>query len=179
MSRRPNLILVGFMGAGKSSVGQGAAKKLDLAFVDSDVLIEAEAGKTIPDIFADEGESGFRERERRVLLALSEEEGLVVATGGGGFNDPQVRDALKASGVTVHLAAPFETLWQRVGHGQGRPLLAGDQAKQRARDLYDARQKIYALAHAQVDGASPLPQVVDAVVEVYREYTQREHTQKN
>lgn len=173
MARRPNLILVGFMGAGKSSVGQAAAEQLNLVFADSDAVIEGQAGRSIPEIFAQEGEAGFRARERAALALLAAEEGLLIATGGGAFVDPEVRNMLKASGITLHLAAPFEVLWERVGKSQGRPLLAGPDARERARALYESRLAAYREADVEVDAAQPFSRVVAAVVEVYRERADR------
>lgn len=169
MARRPNLVLVGFMGAGKSSVGRNVADRLDLAFVDSDVLIEAEAGHDIPAIFEREGEAGFRARERSVLTAICAEEGLVIATGGGAFIQPDVRERLMQSGVAVYLEAPFSVLWRRVGQTPGRPLLAGRDAKERVERLFTSRLSDYQKAPARVDATRPLAEVVQAVVEVYRE----------
>ncbi len=175
MARRANLVLVGFMGAGKSVVGRAAAERLDMAFVDADAMIEADAGQSIPDIFAAEGESGFRSRERRVLAMIAAEEGLVVATGGGAFVQPDVRERLMETGVTIHLDAPFDVLWERVGAQPGRPLLAGEGAKERAESLYCSRLAEYQKAHARVDANRPLPEVVQGVVEVYRERVDNDH----
>src|SRR5690606_8661611 len=116
------------MGAGKSTVGRRVAEELEMIFVDSDALTSGEAGMSIPEIFASEGERGFRERERRTLLRLANDEGLVIATGGGAFVDSLVRRRLCETGLTVYLEAPFSVLWERVGHKEGRPLLAGDDA---------------------------------------------------
>ena len=175
MTGRPNLVLVGFMGAGKSAVGRRAAELLDLVFVDSDAVIEAEAGMSIPEIFAAEGEAGFRARERAILTQLASERDLALATGGGAFVDETVRRTLKASGVTVYLHAPFEVLWARVGSQPGRPLLAGEGAMERARALYASRQAAYREADATVDASQALDDVTAAVVEVYRDRTRHEN----
>ncbi len=110
----PRIFLIGYRGGGKSTVGPLLAAALGWEFVDADERIEAAAGKTIADIFAAEGEPGFRDREAAVLVELCRGERRVVATGGGVVLRPANRELLKASGYVAWLTAPPETVWQRM-----------------------------------------------------------------
>ncbi|NMC69897.1 MAG: shikimate kinase [Myxococcales bacterium] len=139
-----NLYLVGLRGSGKSTVGRRVAGRLGLAFVDADAEVEREAGRTVAELFAAEGEAGFRARERRVMLALAARSGLVVATGGGAVLDAGVRAALAASGVVVWLDAAPEVRASRIAGDGGRPPLTehgGGPAEERAVAL--AREPLY------------------------------------
>src|SRR2546430_17629048 len=109
-----NLALVGFMGAGKSSVGQLVAAQLRFRFVDTDELIEARAGKTIPAIFAEEGEPQFREYERAVVEELQNLRRTVIATGGGLITDEENLNKLRTHALAICLWASPETIWDRV-----------------------------------------------------------------
>jgi Shikimate kinase len=162
-----NLALVGFMGSGKSTVGKQLAEELDLIYVDTDALVEAKAGMPIPEIFAKQGEAAFRELEREVVLELCRETHLVMATGGGAFINPSVREALLRSSLVAYLDAPFETLWERIRGDAGRPLLSGEGAYDRARALYQSRLPIYRTAHVTVDASRPADEVVRELLEVY------------
>jgi shikimate kinase / 3-dehydroquinate synthase len=150
---RGTIWLVGMMGAGKSAVGAALARRLGRPFVDADREIEAEAGCPVAEIFAAEGEAGFRARERRALGRLAGRS-AVVALGGGAMAQPGAPARLRASGRVVWLRARPETLEQRVGEGEGRPLLAGlGAAARRARlaGLLAAREPDYAAADLAID----------------------------
>ncbi len=123
--RARTIALVGLMGVGKSSVGRRLANALDLPFRDADVEVEQAAGRSIPEIFAEIGEAGFREGERRVIARLLEEPPHVLATGGGAFMNPQTRALLKAKAITVWLKADLEVLARRISRKDNRPLLKG------------------------------------------------------
>lgn len=170
---RERLALVGFMGAGKTTVGRLVAKELDYAFVDSDAVIEAKAGMAIPAIFSSHGEEVFRRLEREVLLDLCQEKRIVVATGGGAFVNDRVKEALKEAAVVFYLEAPFEVLWKRVGGDQNRPLLAGDDGKVRAQKRFEARQAHYEKAHIRVDATKDEAVVAREIVEAFHERTRR------
>lgn len=120
-----NLVLIGMMGAGKTVVGRLVAARLGRPFVDTDALVEAEARKPIPEVFAGEGERGFRDREAAVIRRVSALRGQVVAVGGGAVVDPANVTSLRATGDLVLLDAPPEILAGRVAGGDGRPLIAG------------------------------------------------------
>ncbi|MEM7435980.1 MAG: 3-dehydroquinate synthase [Myxococcota bacterium] len=144
--------LSGPMGAGKSTVASAVAQALDTQAVDLDAEVETRAGKTIPDIFAERGEAGFRKLERETLHALPKTVG-VVALGGGTVVDNATRQSLLREGIVVTLTAPPTTLAARVGDGVGRPLLGADPHADISR-LLEVRAPAYAEAHGTVDTTS-------------------------
>ncbi len=146
-----SLVLVGLMGAGKTSVGKRLAQLLGVDFTDSDAEIERAAGMTVPDIFARLGEPAFRDGERRVIARLLAERPGVLATGGGAFVEPSTRDEIAAHGTSVWLRAELSLLWDRVRDRPGRPLLQAPDPKAVLSDLLDRRYPIYALADVVVD----------------------------
>jgi shikimate kinase len=149
-----SIVLVGLMGAGKTSIGRRLAEKLGLPFVDADHEIVAAAGKSIPDIFAEHGEAHFRDGERKVIARLLEKGKQVLATGGGAFMNEATRDGIKQRGVSVWLKADIETLLERVAKRGGRPLLAGDDPEGVLRRLADIRYPVYALADITVESTN-------------------------
>ncbi|MEB2343685.1 MAG: 3-dehydroquinate synthase [Deltaproteobacteria bacterium] len=156
--------LVGAMGAGKSAVGARLAERLGLAFADADLEVERTAGARIPEIFAREGEAGFRARERRAIEALAGS-AVVVALGGGAIAQPGAPERLAASGTVVWLRARPETLAARIGDAAGRPLLAGLDAhgrRARLRALLAERSPCYATATIAVDTDGLAPGAVAA-----------------
>src|SRR3954463_602533 len=148
---RRSVVLVGMMGAGKSSIGRRLAQRVGLSFVDADAEIEAAAGMTIAEIFASYGEPYFRSGEQRVIARLLESGPQVLATGGGAFMNAETRVAIRQKGVSVWLKAEFEVLMRRVKRRAtaDRPMLQGDPA-QRIRHLMDERYPIYAEADVTV-----------------------------
>jgi shikimate kinase len=146
-----SVVLVGMMGAGKSSIGRRLAQRLGLAFVDADAEIEAAAGMTIAEIFASYGEPDFRSGEARVIARLLDQGHQVLATGGGAFMNPETRAGIRAKGVSVWLKADFEVLMRRVKRRAtaDRPMLQGDPA-QRVRELMQQRYPLYAEADVTV-----------------------------
>lgn len=148
----PHLVLVGMMGAGKTSGGRRVAKRLHRRFVDLDAAIERAAGRPIPEIFATEGEAGFREREHAVLVdVLRGDEPLVLSTGGGAVLRDDNRTAMRAHGTVVWMRASPQTLLSRVGNGAGRPLLAGDPIGNLTRLAAERSDAYGAAAHHVVD----------------------------
>jgi shikimate kinase len=147
-----HLVLIGLMGAGKTTVGRECARRLERAFVDTDDLVTQTANMTVEAIFADGGESRFRRIEHDVVADVcASPEPLVIACGGGTVLDPENRRALRAAGIVVWLRAPAATLLARVGNGATRPLLRADPAGALAR-LERLREPAYeAAAHASVD----------------------------
>ncbi len=143
MKRKGNIILVGMMGAGKSTVGRVLARRLKRTFHDSDLEIEARCGVRIPVIFDIEGEAGFRARESLVLEALCALEGIVLATGGGAVLAADNRRRIAESGTVVYLHGRPADLWQRVRHDRNRPLLAGAEPRARLEALYTERDPFY------------------------------------
>jgi shikimate kinase len=148
---RRSVVLVGMMGAGKSSIGRRLAQRLGVTFVDADAEIEAAAGMTIAEIFATYGEPYFRSGEQRVIARLLESGPKVLATGGGAFINPETRAGVRLKGVSVWLKAEFEVLMRRVKRRAtaDRPMLQGDPA-QRIRHLMDERYPLYAEADVTV-----------------------------
>lgn len=150
LGNRP-LVLVGLMGAGKTSVGRRLAEKLGLAFVDADHEIEAAAGKSIPEIFADHGEDYFRDGERKVIARLMENGAQVLATGGGAFMNEATRRLVRAHAVSVWLKADLPLLMKRVSRRQNRPLLQSGDPEHVMRRLMALRYPVYAEADVTVE----------------------------
>lgn len=143
MTPEGNIILVGMMGAGKSTVGRLLARRLKRAFYDSDEEIERRCGVKIPVIFDIEGEAGFRAREAQVLAELCALERAVLATGGGAVLAEENRRRLAARGTVVYLHARPASLWQRVRHDRNRPLLAAPEPHKKLEELYAQRDPLY------------------------------------
>lgn len=118
-----NIILVGLMGAGKTTVGRALARRLNKRFIDSDHEIEARTGVSIPLIFEIEGEASFRQREAEVIRDLTALDDIVLATGGGAILKPENRERLKSRGTVIYLRASVGSILQRTGHDKNRPLL--------------------------------------------------------
>lgn len=164
------IVLVGLMGAGKSTVGRRLAKRLGLEFVDSDEEIERAAVHSIPEIFDRFGEASFRDGERRVLRRLIEGGPKVVATGGGAFMDPETRALILRCCLAVWLDADVETLAGRVVRRGRRPLLAGKDPAALLRELAAVRNPVYAEAHLRVlSDSGPHERTVDRIVEALAE----------
>ncbi len=135
----PGIVLVGFMGSGKSSVGRELARRYGVGFVDVDERIERAAGCPIRDLFAREGEPAFREREKTALRESLSEKGQVVATGGGAFADEGNRALLRSYAPVVYLETGVETLIERLSGDVDRPLLRGGEREKVIRDLLARR----------------------------------------
>ena len=160
-----SVVLVGLMGAGKTSIGRRLAQRLGLAFVDSDHEIETAAGCSIETIFEMYGEKAFRDCERRVFGRLLEEPVQVVATGGGAFVDPETRAQVKARGLSVWLRADLDLLLHRVARRANRPLLKRGDPREILAGLMAQRYPLYAEAAITVDTRDAPPDVtVDAVL---------------
>lgn len=159
-----NIVLTGFMGTGKSTVGRLVAERLGRRFVDTDALIEARHGP-IPELFAEHGEAHFRQLERDVASELAEVSGLVVSTGGRTMLDPANQATLGSTGVVVCLAASVEALVDRLRHeAEHRPLLrAGDPTERIAALLADRAADYERFPQVPTDGRTP-DEVADAVI---------------
>jgi shikimate kinase len=165
-----HLLLIGMMGSGKTTAGRELASRLGRPYLDSDEQVVARAGRSVAEIFADQGESAFRAEEKAALAeALSFPRPAVVSVAGGAVLDPDNRAALRRSGTVVWLRARVDTLAQRVGNGAGRPLLADDPRAVLTR-LDAERRLLYrelATVVVDVDELSP-PQVVHRIVAAIR-----------
>ncbi|HEX6375344.1 MAG TPA: shikimate kinase [Allosphingosinicella sp.] len=164
------IVLVGLPGVGKSTVGRRLAKRLGLAFVDSDEEIERAADHEISEIFDRFGEASFRDGERRVLRRLIGGGPKVIATGGGAFMDPETRALIRRRCIAVWLEAGIETLAGRVARRGHRPLLAGEEPLAFLRSLAEVRNPVYAEAHLRVPSdAGPEERTVDRIIEALAE----------
>ncbi|KAB2690504.1 MULTISPECIES: shikimate kinase [Brucella] len=144
------VVLVGLMGAGKSTVGRKVATMLGLPFKDADNEIESAARMTVPELFDAYGEAEFRDLERRVILRLLEDGPMVLATGGGAYMNAETREAIAANGVSIWLNAELDVLMDRVSRRQNRPLLKNDDPRGVMQRLMDVRYPVYALADLHV-----------------------------
>ncbi len=138
-----NVILCGFMGCGKTTVGKLVAQALERPFLDLDAYICAREGKTVAEIFDAFGEDGFREREHNACAALEKSQGQVIAAGGGTLAFARNVEALKINGVIVFLDVSLETIAARLRGDDTRPLLNGPGREEAMRTLYDARRPLY------------------------------------
>jgi len=148
---RRSIVLVGLMGAGKSTVGRRLAQGLALPFRDADHEIEAAAGMTIPEIFSIHGETHFRNGERRVIARLLQEGPLVLATGGGAFMNDETRLRISHAGISIWLKADLDVLMRRVRKRSTRPLLQNADPEGTMRRLMEVRHPIYATADLIVE----------------------------
>ncbi|MSU23355.1 MAG: shikimate kinase [Opitutus sp.] len=164
-----NLYLVGFMGTGKSTVGRAVAHRLGFGVLDSDHAIERQRGKTIPEIFAAEGEPAFRAMEREFLERGHPAERTVIACGGGLVVQPGMLALLKSKGVVVCLHASLATILARTSRHQHRPLLVAENPEERVRTLYAQREPIYKNSGTVIltDGR-PLGDIVAHVMRSWR-----------
>lgn len=142
-ARGTNVFLIGPMGSGKTAVGKQLARQLRLTFYDSDVEIEHRTGVDIPYIFEQEGEAGFREREREVIDALTQLNDVVIATGGGAVLMPENRERLAHRGHVVYLKTSIRQQLERTKHGRQRPLLYTDDPEAKLRELMTHRAPLY------------------------------------
>jgi len=164
-----NLYLVGFMGTGKTTVGRAIAQRLGFQALDSDYEIERLAGKTVAQIFAEEGEVAFRARERAFVDDGHPGHGVVVACGGGLIVPPGMLELLRAKGVVICLHATVGTILQRTAATRTRPLLNVDDPEARIRQLYAERETIYQRAGTVIlTDSRPLHDVVLHVLRTYR-----------
>ena len=162
-----SLVLVGLMGAGKTTVGRRLAARLGLPFHDADEEIERAAGSSIAELFAAHGEAAFRDGERRVIQRLLDGPPCVLATGGGAFMAAETRARIKASAISVWLRADLDVLVHRLGRSRRnkRPLIANGDLRATLERLIAERYPVYAEADVVVDSVGgPHETVVDAIV---------------
>lgn len=159
------IVLVGMMGAGKSTVGKALAKHLSWDFTDTDHLIEQQTGVSIPVIFEIEGEAGFRRRESTALAGFVGKERQVIATGGGIVLAEENRDVLKQIGSVVYLSASAAELYQRTRMDKNRPLLQGPNPRRKIEELLAARLPLYKECASVIieTGRQPVYQIVNKI----------------
>ena len=160
-----SVVLVGMMGAGKSSIGRRLALRLGVPFVDADTEIEKAAQMNIPDIFATRGEAEFRAGEARVIHRLLESGAQVLATGGGAFMNADTRTYIGAKGISVWLKAEFDVLMRRIRRRHDRPLLKTEDPGATLRRLMEQRYPVYGLADITVQSREvPHDKIVDEIM---------------
>lgn len=160
-----SIVLIGMMGAGKSSIGRRLAKKLDLPFVDADAEIELAAGMPITDIFDHHGEDYFRSGEARVIARLLDQGRQVLATGGGAFMNPGTRSLIAAKGISVWLKAEPDILLRRIKRRSDRPLLRTADPEATLNKLIEQRYPVYAEADLIVHSREvPHEVIVDEII---------------
>jgi shikimate kinase len=157
-SKPKNIFLVGFMGAGKTTVGRILARRLGWRYCDADKVIETVAGKSVTDIFSGRGEEYFRQLESETLRDLAGKERQVIATGGGAVMREENMRAMKGGGVTVYLKAPMSVIWERIKHSKTRPLLNVENPFEAAGELLNKRIPFYEAADVTVDTESLTPE---------------------
>ena len=164
------IVLVGLMGAGKTTIGRRLANALGLPFIDSDHEIVEAAGCSVSDIFEMYGESIFRDLEQRILLRLINGDPCVLATGGGAFINPDIRDAIRQKAISVWLKADIDVLIERVSRRDTRPLLKTGNRETILQKLIDDRYPVYGEADIIIDSnASTHDTVVDATLTALKE----------
>lgn len=164
---RANLILTGFMGTGKSTVGRLVAERLGRPFIDMDAVLEERAGQTIPAIFAAQGEAAFRRMERDLCQELAARQGLVIATGGGALVDATNRARLAATGLVICLEASPDSLLARLRESD-RPLLQAADPEARIRELLAARAAAYAALLHHIDTTTLTPEeTVEVIIKLW------------
>jgi len=157
---RRSIVLVGMMGAGKSSVGRKLASRLGLAFVDADSKIEEAAGMSIPDIFETRGEAEFRSGEARVIARLLDGGPQVLATGGGAFMNSVTRTLIRTKAMSVWLKADFDVLMKRIKRRSDRPMLKTADPAATLKHLMDVRYPVYAEADVTVESREVVHEVI-------------------
>ncbi len=162
-----NLVLAGFMGTGKSTIGRIVAARLGLAFVDTDTEIERQAGRTIAQIFAQDGEATFRRLEAQVCQEIAARRDQVIAVGGGALLDDGTRQAFAQTGLIVCLMASLDEILRRVGDDPARPLFSTD--RERLMALYTRRAAHYASLPHMIDTTTRTPaQVAGEVIDLWK-----------
>jgi len=164
-----NIILTGFMGVGKTSIGTRLAQDLRYKFVDTDDLIEADQKMTITEIFAKMGEPYFRDIEAKIIRRAVEGQGAVISTGGGAVIRDENRAAFRRGGLVVCLTARPEVIYERIKHETHRPLLQTEDPRARIRELLESRAKFYREADLLIDTSER--SVEDAIREIKERIT--------
>lgn len=162
------IILIGFMGTGKTTIGILLAEKLQIPFIDTDDVIETDLGRTITDIFTRDGEPFFRSHEDKVVRKALQNDSVVMATGGGVITNPDTYRFMKERGIVISLDASMDVLWSRLQDSENRPMLKKQYPKEQMLHLYQSRQPLYEQAHYSflVDDKAPaeiMNEIVDLI----------------
>ena len=164
-----NIVLTGFMGTGKTTIGRALAKKLQMRLVDIDEEIEKEQKMSINDIFSRHGEPHFRDIETAMIQELSRDKNIIISTGGGAVLRDENMEALKENGIIFCLNATAETILERTGRSKDRPLLKVENPKEKITELLAYRRPFYERAGIMIetDGKTPL-EVMQEIVEIVK-----------
>ena len=169
------IVLIGLMGAGKTTVGRRMANALGLPFVDADIEIETAAGKTIPEIFEDHGEQSFRDGERKVIERLLQDGAGVLATGGGAYMNEHTRQVIADKGISIWLKADIAVLMRRVKKRSNRPLLKNSDPESVMRKLIAERYPVYQAADITIESMDvPHDQIVSRCLEALAHHLEHE-----
>lgn len=160
MQTNANIVLVGFMGTGKTTVGKILAQQLNMTFLDMDHIIEQRENRSIPDIFREDGEPHFRLLEKALAGELSKLNGLVIATGGGIVLDPENIQDYSKTGMVICLKCEPETILERVERDENRPLLSGEDKRSKIVSLLDSRRSAYDAIPCRIDTTNLTPEQV-------------------
>lgn len=170
------IVLVGMMGAGKSTVGREYARRHGLEFIDSDHELEARTGVSVATVFEIEGEVGFRRRETQLIEELIGKPGIVLGTGGGVVLSPENRAVLRGRGIVVYLNVPPRVLWERTRHDRSRPLLQVPNPRERIESLYRQRDPLYReVADIVVEGSRGSPAGMVRQIEAAIDHFRQQH----
>ena len=170
--QQKTLVLVGMMGAGKTTIGRLLAESLGLAFFDSDMEIERRAGKTISDIFDHDGERAFRTLEEKTLGTLLGGDACIIAAGGGAFLNAETRKQIQENAFSIWLDAPMEVMFERARQDNKRPLLQKENAGDVFATLYSERKEVYALADIHiVNGTQSSQKAVEDILAALKNMT--------
>ena len=163
-----NIVLIGLMGSGKSAVGRTVAKKLGRRFIDTDRYIERKSGKTIQELFEQNGEEAFRLLEKETIKKISQYIGIVIATGGGAIKDEENFNFLKKSGWIIALYASPATLYQRIEGKRIRPLLSGQEDPVKTlEEIYNKRKNAYAQADFHINTENKqINEIADEIIDL-------------
>jgi shikimate kinase len=171
-----SIVLVGMMGAGKSSIGRRLGARLGLPFIDADIEIEERAGMTIPELFEKYGEAYFRAGEARVIARLLDGGPRVLATGGGAFMNANTRALIRAQGISVWLKADFDLLLRRIKRRNDRPMLKTDDPASRLKALIEVRYPVYAEADLIIHSRdAPHEVVVEEIISTIADRLRHAH----
>ncbi len=167
---KKNIVLVGLMGAGKTSVGQELARKLNADFIDTDEVIEKKTGAKISEIFKNKGEVFFRELEKNTIAEIVNEANKVISTGGGSLENLENLNNLKKNGVVIYLKTTPEVLFERIKLETHRPLLHTENPLQKLKDLLEKREKNYLLSDIIVlTENKTVEQITNEIIEVFND----------
>ncbi len=155
-----SIVLIGLMGCGKSSIGRRLATRLKLPFVDADSEIVEAAGKSIAEIFEEDGEEVFRDGERRVIARLLDTSAQILATGGGAFMNADIRENIHSKGISIWLRADLDLLMERVARRSHRPLLQTENPRAVMQNLINERYPVYEQADIIVDSQQAAHDVI-------------------